>query len=199
MSNTTVRGLLAALLAAAAAGASAQKPAEPVAGRYADPHGYVTLEIPDPASGRKPSLSMRAHKTRLAGRPAHADAKTYAWDKVGRVAVPTRALISEPTASVLLIGTRGETPVGLGQLEVRAFDGHVLADLDLRDTVPGLAEKSAAWAKADAQARGAAPWLVDASLLPDGIMARLTVAGGATVMVNLHKLTATLAPTPAKP
>jgi hypothetical protein len=182
--------LLAAAAAAAAPGGSSQPAFVPQVSHYWDAGRHVELVLPDPLRGGKPVLTVHSHPGSLGGRPYRVKTATYRWDRVGRVAIPSRALLSEETRAVVLLGVFGDSNVGLGQIEVRSFEGRVLADFDLRVELPDLEKDSAAWSEARGAGPGPRPWIVDARLLPDGAIVKMDVVGGSRVELNLRRLTA---------
>jgi hypothetical protein len=159
---------------------------EPAAARFENPLYKTELSIPDAVSGGAPVLRVKRHVGERAGRRAVIPPSTHAWEKVGRVAVPSQVLIGEPAQAVALLGTAGDTRDGLGLIEVRSYEGRVIAFLDLSENIPDLEKKSADWAKATGKSAATFPWIVEARLLPDGVRAQLVVCGGAQVELSLR-------------
>jgi len=154
------------LLAVALLGseANAMKISVPEVSRYADASGKVTLEIPRPLS----EGAARLH-----------DGADHVWP--GPTPVPSCVVFIPQHRIVALVGGIGDPGFELGLVELRSYEGAVLAKIDLNQEIPSLSHLSKTW-QAD---RGNFPWIKSAAPSADGSVLGIDVCGKFAAFIDL--------------
>lgn len=145
----------------------------PKVSRYSDSKGTVTLEIPNPQSGKKPKLTVMANHGNHPGKKE----KTYHWKDVS---VPSTVLISPQSERIVLLGAFGDPGMGLGKVMIYSFSGEILKRVDLQRQLPDLEKLSGTFGD-----KGNFPWIADATLSEDGLIVFINICGKKIVRLLL--------------
>lgn len=146
----------------------------PKVSRYSDSKGTVTLEIPNPQSGKKPQLIVTEQAKTIFSKKK----KTHVWHD--SILPPSKVLISPQTRSVVLLGSLGDAGSGLGEIVIRGFSGEVLKEFNLHRQIPDIDDMAS-----DYGDMGNFPWIEEAKLSEDGFALSVNVCRKKLVRISL--------------